>query len=97
VRVELTPHRKLRADFGYSWYWLASGKDRFLTSLARDRSGGSGSFLGHEFDIRARWQLHPQAELTAGYAHFADGEYTRKAIRPGDTDFFYLELSLRAF
>jgi hypothetical protein len=97
VRVELTPHRKLRADFGYSWYWLASGKDRFLTSLARDRSGGSGTFLGHEFDIRARWQLHPQAELTAGYAHFADGEYTRKAIRPGDTDFFYLELSLRAF
>ena len=97
VRVELTPHRKLRADFGYSWYWLASAQDRFLTSLARDRSGQSGSFLGHEFDIRARWQLHPQAELTAGYAHFADGEYTRKAIRPGDTDFFYLELSLRAF
>ena len=97
LRVELTPHRKLRTDFGYSWYWLASGTDRFIGGGVRDPSGRSGRAIGHEFDIRARWQLHPQLEAIIGYAHFTPGGFTRRTIRPGDTDFLYVEFNVSAF
>ena len=98
LRVELTPHRKLRTDLGYSWYWLASATDRFIGGgIVRDRSGASGRSVGHEFDIRARWQIHPQLEAILGYAHFTPGEFTRRMVRPGDTDFLYLEFNISAF
>jgi hypothetical protein len=98
VRVELAPSKKLRVDLGYSWYWLASDTDRFSAAAnARDKSGNSGNSVGHEFDIRARWQVSSQLELIAGYAHFVAGDFTRTSIRPDQTDFGYLELNLLAF
>lgn len=98
LRVELTPTERLRVDFGYSWYDLASDKDRYPGAEAiRDTTGRSGSRIGHEFDIRARWQITDQIETILGYAHFVPGDFTRNAIRPGDTDFAYLEVNLVAF
>lgn len=98
LRLELTPSSKLRVDLGYSWYHLASSTDQFYgASKTRDATGRSGSDVGHEFDIRARWQVTKKLELIAGYAHFTAGEFTRNAIRPGDTDFAYLELNLTVF
>ena len=98
LRMELTPTDKLRIDFGYSWYHLASNTDRFAgANNARDKKGQSGSSIGHEFDIRARWQLSKKIEAILGYAHFTAGEFTRNAVRPGDTDFAYLELNIALF
>ena len=98
LRLELTPTEKLRVDFGYSWYYLASDNDRFAgANNARDKTGHSGSSIGHEFDIRARWQLSKKFEATLGYAHFTAGEFTRNTVRPGDTDFAYLELNIALF
>jgi hypothetical protein len=98
LRVELTPTEKLRIDFGYSWYHLASNTDRFAgAENARDKKGQSGSSIGHEFDIRARWQISKKFEAILGYAHFTAGEFTRNAVRPGDTDFAYLELNIALF
>ncbi len=94
LRVELQPHEKLRTDFGFSWYTLASARDRFAGNDRNiDRTGKSGTDVGTEFDIRARWQIHPRVEAILGYSHFWGGDFTTKAIRPGDTDFFYLELT----
>jgi hypothetical protein len=97
VRVELTPSDKLRLDFGHSWYWLDSATDLYRGGNARDVSGRSGRFMGHEFDARIRWQASSKIELILGYAHFVPGEFTRQTIRPGDTDFAYLECSISAF
>jgi hypothetical protein len=98
LRVELTPTDTLRVDFGYSWYRLASATDRFAgANNARDRSGLAGRDIGHEFDIRARWQIHKQLEAILGYAHFTAGGFTRQTVRPDDTDFAYLELNLALF
>lgn len=98
LRVELTPTSRLRVDFGYSWYDLASSKDRYPgADPIRDVTGRSGSGIGHEFDIRARWQITDQVETIIGYAHFTPGDFTRNTIRPGDTDFAYLELNLIVF
>jgi hypothetical protein len=98
LRLELTPTEKLRIDLGYSWYQLASGTDRFNgANKARDASGRSGDSIGHEFDIRARWQVTKKLEAILGYAHFTPGNFTRDAVRPGDTDFAYLEFNLALF
>ncbi|MBL9114193.1 MAG: alginate export family protein [Verrucomicrobiaceae bacterium] len=98
LRVELTPSDKLRIDFGYNWYSLASSSDRFYAAdKVQDKTGRSGDSIGHEFDIRARWQVTKKLELIAGYAHFTAGDFTRNAIRPGDTDFAYLECNLVLF
>lgn len=97
LRLELTPTEKLRVDLGYSWYSLASGRDRFNGAKASDPTGRSGDEIGHEFDIRARWQLTKKLELIAGYAHFTAGDFTQNAVRPGGTDFAYLEFNLALF
>jgi hypothetical protein len=97
LRLELTPTEKLRVDLGYSWYYLASDTDRFAGNNERDKTGQSGSAIGHEFDIRARWQVRPDLETIVGYAHFTAGEFTRNTLRPDDTDFAYLEVNWRVF
>ena len=84
-------------DLGYSWYWLASDTDRLNTAGARDRTGRSGSFIGHEFDMRARWQVTPKVEAIHRYAHFTPGGFVESTVRGGDTDFAYLEISVRVF
>ena len=98
LRVELAPRKDLRVDFGYSWYGLDSATDRFAgANNARDITGASGSGVGHEFDIRARWQVNRHIEAILGYAHFIPGSFTQRAVRSGDTDFAYLEINLNAF
>lgn len=97
LRLELTPSKKVRMDLGYSFYWLASDTDRFSAANLRDRQGQSGSMIGHEFDGRIRWQVTPKVEAILGYAHFTAGDFTRGQGRPQDTDFAYLEISLKAF
>jgi len=98
LRLELTPTKKLRMDLGYSWYWLASDQDRLSSANnARDRTGRSGGFIGHEFDIRARYQINSKVEAIIGYAHFTPGNFTANTVRNQDTDFAYLEISINAF
>lgn len=98
LRLEFSPVKELRVDLGYSWYYLASATDRFHgAERARDATGASGSNIGHEFDIRARWQMTSTLEAILGYAHFVAGDFTRNQVRPDDTDFAYLELNLKLF
>ncbi len=98
LRLELSPSKKLRMDLGYSWYWLASDADRFYpANNAQDITGKSGGFVGHEFDIRARYQLNSKIEAVLGYAHFMPGSFIKNTLRSGDTDFAYLEISVNAF
>jgi len=98
LRYEATVTTALRFDLGYSWYRLQSATDRFYNAADnRDPTGQAGRNVGHEFDLRLRWQATPRAEVTLGYAHFVAGEWTRRQVRPGDTDFAYLELLLKAF
>lgn len=98
ARVEFKPRHDLRVDFGYSWYWLASDKDRFAgANNVRDVTGRSGGYLGSEFDIRARYAWSPKTEIIVGYAHFTNGGFIENNVRRGDTDFAYFEFNHRFF
>ncbi|SFP86979.1 Alginate export [Nitrosomonas cryotolerans] len=107
VKLEFEPFKDLSIDGGYGWFWLASDSDRFNNLLGgasanRDKSGSSGNFLGHAFDIRARYKLH-RVETSLGYSHFSNGEFVRtrqQAALGQNTDsthFFYFEIVINAF
>jgi len=115
IKLEFQPAKDLRIDGGYSWYWLASSTDRFNNLLDgnnsaiknpgfnRDPTGRSGDFIGHNFDIRARYKLTANIDTTVGYSHFTSGDFTRNrqiaalGKSPGSSDFFYVEVVISAF
>lgn len=97
TRFEIQPLTSVRADWGYSAYWLASDSDRWNAVNLRDPTGKSGDFMGHEFDIRARWTVNTQLEATLGYAHFEPGDFPKNLGRNNASDFVYLEVRLNAF
>ncbi|MDX9861909.1 MAG: alginate export family protein [Rhodospirillales bacterium] len=94
VRVELQPHEKIRLDFGYGMYWLASDSDGWSRAGRRDRRGESGDGIGQEFDMRVRYQLDPRMEIIVGYSHFMPGDFTKNTGPADDSDFFYVETTL---
>lgn len=95
LRIELTPHEKLRLDASYGVYWLASDTDAWVVPNRRDPTGKSGDFVGHEFDVRARYQLNRNAELETGYAYFIPGDFVQNTGPADDSDFFYVQLTLK--
>jgi hypothetical protein len=112
ARIELTPYKDLRIDAGYGAFWLASDTDGWNRAGKdmRDRTGNSGSFLGHEFDIRLRHQINPYIDWSVSYSRFEPGSFVTAQARPvaanginggtysdQATNFFYFEVSLNAF
>jgi hypothetical protein len=113
ARLEFRPHKDLRVDLGYSWYWLASGSDRYYRANAgagtsRDYTEKYGSHIGNEVDIRARYAATKLTEFTVGYSYFKAGTFTEKniwssptAAKPtsgsGDSNFAYIEVSQKLF
>ncbi|MBM4207773.1 MAG: alginate export family protein [Gammaproteobacteria bacterium] len=103
ARVEFTPYKNLRIDAGYNAFLLQSETDGFRRANLRDRDGKSGSFIGHEFDIRIRHHLNPYVDWSLSYARFEPGSFTRSFNDTKDgpftdraSNFFYFEVALNA-
>lgn len=98
VRVEFAPAPSVRIDAGLSAYWLESATDRWNVARLRDPSGESGTFLGHEFDLRVRFPLGSHVGMNLGYARFEPGAFTRATSGRTDvSEFVYAEVSIDAF
>lgn len=97
LRIDLEPIKDVRIDGGYGTFWLASATDSWANANLRDPTGTSGSFIGQEFDVRVRLKPTRRIDMTLGYAHFIPGKFTRNTSRSEDSDFFYVETSIRAF
>jgi len=106
ARLEFAPYDGVRIDTGYNAYFLASETEAWNRANLRDVTGKSGSFLGHEFDIRLRHKLNAYVDWSLSYARFTPGDFTlsqdesSSANGPFTTEpsnFFYFEVSLNAF
>ena len=104
IRSQLTPSDKLKIDFGYSWYQLASATDLWSGGAKLlDKAGTSGKKIGEEFDVRLRYPINKYIELNIGYSHFMAGDFTKKAsqlVEPGrkaHSNLLYVETTLSAF
>ena len=100
VRLEIKPHQNLRLDVNYSAYWLDSATDVFSVGnviQVQDKTGGSGKFLGGEYDIRARYTWNAKTEITLGYSYFQSGGYVKSQLHRDHTNFGYFQFSRRFF
>jgi hypothetical protein len=107
-KVEFEPVKGLKVDGGYSFYWLQSATDRFNNLLAgtannRDKTGNSGTFIGHGLDSRVRFKPVPFIDANIGYTHHTHGDFVknRQVAANGESakssDFYYIELSFNFF
>ncbi|MGP0630802.1 alginate export family protein [Nitrospina sp. 32_T5] len=76
VKLNVQPHRNLKATLHYRAFWLASDTDTWAgNSGLRDTTGRSGSFLGHQIYLSAAWQATSNIFVQAGVAHRLDGDF----------------------
>jgi Alginate export len=104
ARIEFTPYKDVRVDAGYNAFLLQSETDAWNRANLRDKTGKSGSFLGHEFDVRMRHKLNPYVDWSLSYARFEPGGFTRSfnsdvngPFTNQASNFFFFEVSLNAF
>lgn len=106
ARIQLTPYKDLNIEAGYNAYFLASDTEAWNRANLRDRTGKSGSFLGHEFDIRFVHKINPYIDWSLSYARFEPGGFTKDQAKPAlangtggpytdqASNFFYFEVAL---
>lgn len=60
-------------------FWLDEERDAWFNSggaaIRRDATGSSGSYVGFEVDLHARWKLDTTVDLWFGVSHFWPGGY----------------------
>ncbi len=97
LRIQLRPERRWSGFVGYRAVWLASDRDEWAGTGVQDPTGRSGSFIGHQVELRLRWRPFPDNVLfEAGYAHLSAGEFVEDApdANGGDTNYVYTQLLL---
>ena len=98
VRAEIAPDPRWDAFATYRAMWLAEKTDSFSTTGVRDASGESGSFAGHQLDVRFRYWLVPsflRAELDA--VVLVKGRFLETAPNaPATGDTHYIATALTA-
>lgn len=99
LRIEATPSDRTDAFVHYRPLWPASRTDSFSTSGLRDASGGSGSFAGHQIELRVRhWLVQDALRLEIGALALAKGRFLRDAPgAPATGATRYTNLNLTAF
>jgi hypothetical protein len=86
LRLDVHPRRDLHWAAAYRPAWLAEARDFWTTTLLRDPTGSSGTFLGHQIEGAARWWILPgNLALEAGFAYLRLGEFP-KQVPGGNPD-----------
>ena len=93
------PTANLTLESFYRPAWLAEQRDIFIGGGLVDRTGGSGDFIGHQFDLRVDWDVLPRRlSLMFGIAYLDKGEFLKDAPRApdnGDTIYGVSQFTLR--
>ena len=96
LRIQLKPTSKTSIFFAHRGYWLASDKDAWVVAGVRDPAGESGSFIGHQFETRFRWNIIPDSlRFEVGGAYLFKGRFADNAPGTndeGDPNYLYSQL-----
>ncbi|WP_457797369.1 alginate export family protein [Methylocystis sp. S23] len=82
ARLEFSPVKNLLIDTAFGAYWLASAANPWERANLSAPLGNRGTFMGTEFDFRARYKLSQFINLTASYARFWPGSFTSSFAPP---------------
>ena len=93
------PHKRVSTYIHYRVFWLASKKDIWAgNSGLQDPTGGSGSFLGQQWFVRAKWQVLANMQLEGGVAYRIDGDFQKtvpNSPREGNTLYSYIQTTFK--
>lgn len=96
LRSKPGPSTDFRID--YRPAWLASERDAMTTAGLRDRDGNTGSFIGHQLDLRWQWwsaSRNLNVDFTAAYLWKGDFlENAPNAPPSSDTAYAYVSTTL---
>ena len=96
LRSKPGPATDFRID--YRAAWLASKRDFMPTAGLRDRDGLSGSFIGHQVDLRWRWWPNlPKVTVDFSAAYLWKGEFLENAPGappPSNTAYAYIATAI---
>jgi Alginate export len=82
-RIEIAPHETVTSFVGWRAAWLASARDSWTTASRRDGDGASGTFIGHQLEVRFRYTpWRGNLRLEAGAAHLFPGHFVRNVSAP---------------
>jgi hypothetical protein len=82
-RVSVRPAKPVELFFVHRIGWLAQSRDEWRGTSQRDRTGASGSHLGHHFESFLRWKLIGNSDFEVGYARFAPGTFVERQAAAG--------------
>lgn len=94
IQVDWSASDTVGVFLRYRAAWLASDRDVFVTNGLVSPTGAAGSFIGHQFDTRARWQAIPgNLTVDAGGAFLLKGEFleAEPRVSRGNTVYAYLQ------
>jgi len=97
-RLTITPRNGVTAFFQHRQLWLANARDEWVGTGLQDRNGGSGDFIGHMFELSARWDVSASLTMDAGWTRLARGDFALQAPgapERGDVDYFYAQSLIR--
>ncbi len=95
ILATFRPTKKVKGEFRYRAAWLARTRDSWNRGVVRDVTGSSGDFIGQEIDIRVRTAFTENFEVMVGYSKFLPGDYLDNADPRDETDFFYVQSTIR--
>lgn len=99
LRLRAKPHAKLTLGIEAHHYWLAEDADAWYLStkraFRRDKTGKSGSDIGCEVGLWARYAASKRLQLEGGIAHFFPGRFADKTGPSDGADFCYLQAILK--
>jgi hypothetical protein len=77
LRLSFQPAKTLKCEVMHRGIWLAASNDAWVRAARRDATGGSGSYVGQELDLRLVWQLNTHFDIDLAYAHFFPGTFVQ--------------------
>ena len=97
VNFSVKPADRLKLMLEYHFFRLAAEEDAWYycngKSQRLDATGRAGRTLGHEIDLRAKWQVTEYTELLVGYAHFFPGAFMEQtAGGHGSADWAFVQV-----
>ncbi len=99
-RLFVRPADAVSAFIAHRLFWLASSTDAWTASGVRDRTGQSGTFIGHQLEASVQWSAIPRnLILEAGWAYLIKGEFAEDAPNApadkGDSNYLYTQITFQ--
>jgi carbonic anhydrase len=94
--VAMQPRKSWSLQSEFHDFTLLEARDAWMdkagTTLRRDVTGTSGTHLGQELDVAARWDARQRVSVMSGWSHLWIGDFVKHTGGGRDVDWAYLQL-----